>query len=303
MKNSKFYFLLFRFCVIVLFSFFFFLFSKSIFAAQVYFEQKTIEIGINSIFEVKLMLDTENQEVNAIEGKIKFSDNLLELVKINDSNSIINFWVERPQAITNGEISFAGITPGGFSGEKNFILGITFKAKQEGYSKIESSALKILLNDGQGTEVNTSSLPLVISVSAIAPLVTEEIIKDIKPPELFQPQISQNSTLFDGQWFLVFSTQDKESGIDHYEVQETRYDKINEQAWQRASSPYQLLDQTGRSYIFVKAIDRVGNVRVVKLEPFRPILWYEKYLIWFIIIALLISYGGVKLWRKNRQIV
>jgi len=86
----------------------------------------------------------------------------------------------------------------------------------------------------------------------------------------------------------VFVAQDKGSGIHHYELQENRKQKIENRKWEEAESPYVLKDQKLRSFIYVKAIDRVGNERIAMLPPRYPMRWYERPLVWGIIILLLV---------------
>jgi len=67
----------------------------------------------------------------------------------------------------------------------------------------------------------------------------------------------------DGKYFLVFSTQDKGSGVDHYEVREGRFGGFSE-----VSSPYILKYQSLDKKIFVKAIDKFGN-EIKKLKSIK----------------------------------
>jgi len=83
-----------------------------------------------------------------------------------------------------------------------------------------------LLNDGSGTEAKLSPSILNFQVVGInspnqPPPISE--IKDTEPPELFTPEIGRQPDIFNNQWFLAFTTQDKNSGISHYEVREIRY--------------------------------------------------------------------------------
>jgi len=101
--------------------------------------------------------------------------------------------------------------------------------------------------------------------------------------------------MFEGKYFLVFATQDKKSGIAHYEVQENRRQKIESRKWIETESPYILKDQELRSYIFVKAVDKAGNERIAVVEPRYPIKWYEMYEIWGIIIVMI--FIGYIFWK------
>ena len=278
------------FTAILLFS------ASSAFAAEALLEVKSSEIQIGSKFEAEFFLNTENENINAVEGKIVFPENLLELKEIRDGNSIINFWIERPKA-KDGEIPFSGIIPGGYLGEKGLIFSVVFQPIQEGQGLIEIRDMKTLLNDGTGTETNTtiSNLQLVISGQAPAsqPAVVET--KDIDIPESFKPMVASDSAIFDGKYFLVFVTQDKGSGIDHYEVREGR------EPFVVAESPYLLQDQNLHKKIAVKAVDRSGNERLVTLPPQKPLLWYENYIILAILIIMVFIAGVILrkgLWKK-----
>ena len=187
------------FAAILLFS------ASSAFAAEALLEVKNSEIQAGNEFVAEFFLNTENENINAIEGKIVFPEKLLELKEIRDGNSIINFWIERPKA-KNGEIPFSGIIPGGYLGGKGLIFSAVFQSIQEGQGSIEIRDMKTLLNDGTGTETNTtvSNLQFVISGQGPAsqPAVVET--KDIDIPESFEPMVASDPAIFDGKYFLVF---------------------------------------------------------------------------------------------------
>ena len=269
-------------------------------AAETFFETKSSQIRIADTFEVGFFLNTENQDINAVEGRITFPESLLKLKEIRDGNSIINFWIERPKAV-NGEISFSGIIPGGYFDKRGLIFSLVFQSAQEGHSLIEIRHIKALLNDGQGTETKTAASNLQFVISKEAPSLLPEAIekKDTVMPEEFEPVLVSDPAVFDGKYFLVFSAQDKGSGIDHYEIQETRYAEMKNKKWVIGESPYLLKDQGLKSYIYVKAIDKSGNVRTAFLTPTNLRFRLEKYAIYtiMIIVALFL----VVLWRKNRK--
>ena len=121
-------------------------------------------------------------------------------------------------------------------------------------------------------------------------------------PEEFAPQIAADPAIFEGKWFLVFSTQDKGSGVDHYEIQETRQAEMKNKKWVIGESPYLLKDQGLKSYIYVKAIDKSGNERIVMLPPQKPLSWYENYKNWLIIIlGFVIVYVVIKIILKIKN--
>ncbi len=270
-------------------------------AAGLFFDAEIKELGVNQQFKVDLILDTENEEINAVEGKVIFPEELLELKEIRDGNSIISFWIERPTLNSKSSILYSGIIPGGYQETKGFVFSVVFQAKTNGSGAIEIHGAKVLLNDGKGTSANLSVSNFQFSISeetSAAPLIVETI-EDTDLPEEFKPEIAQNSDMFDGKYFLVFATQDKGSGIDYYKIQETRNKRQGEN-WVGAESPYVLKDQKLKSYIYVKAIDRAGNERIATLSPQNPLEWYENYYIWVkIIIGIILIYAIWRILKKR----
>ena len=95
-KYATFCFLLSNFCFVILLSIFYFLFSGSIFAAEIFYDADTRKIKENTEFEVGVFLNAESENINAFEGKIIFPHDLLDLKEIRDGNTIVNFWIEKP---------------------------------------------------------------------------------------------------------------------------------------------------------------------------------------------------------------
>jgi hypothetical protein len=315
------------------FVFFFVLFSVLFFqfveAAELNLYSKRQEIGLDQQFKVDLFLNTEGENINALEGKILFSADQLELKEINDGGSIVSFWLEKPKALNNTntlnnanenitrnnaniditrnsaniqEVVFSGIVPGGFSGEKGLILSLVFKTKKEGQAFIEISDSKVLLNDGLGTETKLKTENLSININPNISVPEYIAPSDKEPPEDFKPEIVSDPNIFDGKYSLIFETKDKGSGVDKYFVYENmrKRTRIDTNEWVVAESPYLLKDQKLRSYIYVKAVDKAGNERIVYLNPKYPLKWYEKWEIWSIIILILIFiYAIFKLIKRK----
>lgn len=303
--------------LIIITACFLFLISFSVSAATLYFSPAKGDFSQDQNLVVDLKINTENQSINTVEGYVKFSPEIFDLEKLSDGSSIISFWIKKPESGA-GSIAFAGVIPGGYQGQDGLLLRIFLKPNKEGRGVLDlEPTSKVLLNDGLGTEaelkfistyfniVKSGTVPIKIK-NQILPVVT----RDIEPPEAFTPQITRDSNIFDGKWFLVFATQDKNSGIDHYEVLETsnsfdklRADKKQEVSrWVVTESPYLLKDQKLYSYIYVRAIDKAGNEKLAFLTPtFVP--WYKKPLvdiiIGLIILAMLLLIRW--LWRKLKH--
>lgn len=259
------------------------------FAATLFTEPRQIEMKPHQDVEVALFLDTQDEDLNALEGTIVFPTDLLELKEVRDGNSIINFWVERPKLV-QGPVTFSGIIPGGYRFPKGLIVTLIFEAKQEGQGMMRLENARVLRNDGQGTQA-----PLTLSFSSFIvsegatrqpPPVTGIVDTDL--PEPFVPLLSHDPASFDGKWFLSFATQDKGSGLDHFEIRESY--AWGQGSWVRGESPYVLRGQDPSRAIQVKAVDRAGHERIaVTLPPriLRPT--YEIYAaLGILLIAILL---------------
>jgi hypothetical protein len=104
--------------------------------------------------------------------------------------------------------------------------------------------------------------------------------------------------LFGGKYVLIFNTIDRESGISHFEVAEQKLKfcfPSEKEKWERAESPYLIKDQSLKSIIKVKAVDKVGNERIVTLNP------CAKYYPFFGIFAVVIVGTGIIFWWVFRM--
>ena len=94
----------------------------------------------------------------------------------------------------------------------------------------------------------------------------QAIQNDIISPEPFRVGVYKDPSLFEGKLFAVFSTVDKQTGVDHYEVAEVPTSDLgldrNQWKWVRAVSPYLIKNQTLDGALKVRAIDKAGNERI-----------------------------------------
>jgi len=254
-------------------------------AAKLEFSSPVSEVGVWQEFKIDLTLDAQGEDINAVEARIFFPETLLRLKEIQDGSSIINFWIKRPKIEQAGTIDFSGIIPGGYKETKGFLLSIILEAKKSGNGVVEISSAKILRNDGKGTiaPITISNFQFLISEQVPIYQIPTIETKDIEPPEEFKPEIAQNPGIFEGKWFIVFTTQDKGSGIDHYKVCE----KIKTTCV-IAESPYVLQNQNLDRKIFVKAIDKNGNERIAILSP-KSAPRYQKWLVYIIFGIVIFS--------------
>ena len=269
-------------------------------AAEIRLETKIKEITVGETIEVKVFLNTKKENINAVEGEIIFAPPFF-LKEIRDGNSLISFWIKRPQLEADSKITFAGIIPGGYSGTWQ-LFSFVGKLQTVGTADFFINQGKAFLNDGLGTAASLSVTNLTLAVVQSEEKTTTPEQKiflpaapDSVPPESFLPLLGNEPGLFNGQWFLVFATQDRGLGIDHYEVRE------GDDSFMAAESPYLLKDQKLRSQIWVKAVDRAGNERVEKMTAKNGAVWYENLRIWGIILVLITLMLVKKLCLKRKR--
>ncbi|MBX4215998.1 hypothetical protein KW797_03540 [Candidatus Parcubacteria bacterium] len=237
-----------------------------------------------SELELEVFLDTEGDDLNAVEGEITVGS-ALSLTAVNDAGSPISLWVERPR-IEREKVRFSGIVPGGLTGAFK-LFTIAARAEGDGTADIAFANAAAYQNDGKGSAAAVRKIPLRVAVRASGAVTELPTILDLEAPESFVPAIARDPSLFEGRYFAAFATQDKRSGLDHFEVAEERwfprfsYGKL---PFVRAESPYVLADQTLESNVYVKAVDRKGNIQVVMLSPVNPPLLYNESLLFAILL-------------------
>jgi hypothetical protein len=258
------------------------------------------EVKKNEFILVPIYLDTQFEEINAVEVYINFSDNLVFRDYL-DGKSIITHWIEKPHIVVPlahymaSQITFSGIIAGGVSGRNLNLVDLVFEAKESGMAKIEiDKNSKVLLNDGLGTKTKLIALSKSFNILKIKSF-PEIKIKDNFPPEPFKIYLAKNKEIFNGKYYITFEAKDKQSGIAYYEISEkpvyfiflTKPD-IKNLSFKKAESPYVLEDQSLRSYVVVKAVDKAGNERVEILYPQR-VLVFDDILIFGVCLMILIG--------------
>jgi len=279
----------------------FVLFPVAVQGAVLYLEPASGEYYWDDVFVAEIKIDTEGEEINAVKIDLTFFQELLEAKDFSQGNSILAFWPEGPSfSNQEGTISFVGGVPGGFQGDG--LLGkLVFQTKKSGEQfSAQSAAVRfldssqVLLNDGLGTPAELITKEAIFTIFPEKREVSEdqwrkELEKDDIPPEPFEIIISQDPFLFEGKYFIVFQTQDKQTGIDYYEVKEGKRD------WQRAESPYLLEDQSLKSIIKVKAVDKAGNERMAEITPPYKVTWKDM-IPWIILVIIF----GLVIWWLSK---
>jgi hypothetical protein len=244
-------------------------------------------------FVAKIRIDNEDECINAVQVELAYSPSYLRAVDTSVGRSILTHWIERPTIDKEaGRISFVGGVPGGYCGRipgdpglTNILAEVVFQPRDLSSGEMGATTSlwfteesRVLLADGMGTEAPLTTLGAEYTKGEVATMVVntyfDELRADTTPPEPFTIELVRESSVFGGRYFIVFSTTDKQSGIDHYQVRESDIDRegfvrgSRQQAvFTIAESPYPLRDQTLNSVITVRAVDKAGNIRTAVFVP------------------------------------
>lgn len=245
------------------------------FAALIYTEASGPAYGPGDTLIVTVRLDNEGECINAGRVVLSYPQSILKPVDFSRGSSLFSLWVAEPVFdTTGGSVIFEGGTPGGYCGRiqgdpalSNVLGRVVFTVIGAGAS---SASVKptldsaLYLSDGLGTRavVRTEGVSLTVlpeSVGAENPWLTI-VGDDDLPPESFTVVVESTDNVLRGNYYAVFSTVDKQSGMSHYEI-------FERDAWRKVESPYELKDQSLAGGIQIKAIDKAGNERVGTFYP------------------------------------
>lgn len=283
----------FAFILVVLFGV-----GHSALAASLYMDPNTATLFRGDAVTIAVRLDTDEVSgecINAVDGVITY-DETITPIDISIGKSIFPIWVETP--IINKEartITFAGGIPNGYCGRvqgdpnlTNTIVELVFRAPglQVGGGEARNSArigfgpeTTAYLNDGIGSKATLTTYGTELALndgigSEIKDPWRGAVEDDVVVPEPFSISLERGETSFNGDYYIVFNTTDKQTGLSHYEViEESSADSklfsfgAATSPWIETRSPYVLQDQSLQSVIRVKAIDKAGNEYVATLIP------------------------------------
>ncbi len=259
--------------------------------AVLYIDPDAGVVSPDQMFSVDIRVDEQGECLNVFDVKLHYPADMVEATSVSRGRSILSLWTVEPFIDNNkGEIKFTGGVPGGYCGRipgdpelTNVLATIVFQPLgHQGFSGnveiVFDERSSVLLSDGLGTFAETQFINASYETGEEATVNADEwlevIREDGRPPVSFDVILMQDESVFEGKYYIVFSTTDKGSGLSHYEVKEEDIDREGfirgsreEALFERAQSPYLLKDQTLNSRITVRAVDNVGNHRVAFLTP------------------------------------
>jgi len=270
-------------------------------AASIYFDSDQNEFFVGDTIILNVRLDTQDKNINVIEGDININclDKQISLSDISISDSVFSLWPRKPSISLDSKIiSFTGGVPDGVNSKNATIFKIILNLKETGKIVFKPNNISVYLNDGNGSKDNISLQDFEINV---LPKPTdyksydvwqETLNNDHTSPEGFKIYFGQDDSVYDGKKFLYFNAVDKTSDIKYYEVQEGDLDSV------RSGSTYVIQEQEKQNKIKVTAYDLSGNAKTETYDPNKKssIFWYVT-----IVLIAIISFSVFILKKKNRN--
>lgn len=278
-------------------------FSTPAYAAQIQIDG-TATHGTFDTFYVPVRIDTQDDCINAVSVALAYDPDALSVKDVATGDSIIPLWtvppsIARTDGKETGRVTFEGGIPGGYCGRVSGDPGLTnilaklvvrasprtADAAHDVTTQINVEPATVLYrNDGLGSPVPLTVLGATLTFTASTGTPSDvwsaDIANDTSMPEDFDIQLVHGPSEGNQYSYIVFSTTDKQSGIDHFEVLETDPVRFGFLTWAErpaywtpATSPYVLRDQALHSKLLVRAVDKRGNTRVVEYTPPMPLLY------------------------------
>lgn len=233
---------------------------------------KTIES--NQQFSVTITLNTGGVVVNSFDISLTYPSDIISFKGYKEEGSIKKTWFVSPRD-ESGTIHFIGVIPNGVNGlydpdKKGLqpipIVKLLFSPIAEGQGLLNITHSDVLQNDGLGTPLSheQDSALIVVLHTALSlqdgTLTPDTTNKDQEPPEPFVIQYVPASFFSRTPPMIIFSTTDKDSGVDKYQIY------ISASNWKDVTSPLIVSAGLVRRSVLIRALDFQGNIQQSEVE-------------------------------------
>jgi len=301
-------------------------------AATLSLDPSTGKYGPGDTFVVTVRINLDTDEcINASTIELLYPKDLVKVSAVSKGESVLTLWPSEPEVNhESGFVTLSGGTPAGYCGriegdpgETNILAKIIFNTNTSATVSgpvtmpvMFGPRTLVLLNDGFGTPASLTLKSGEYTHTSVSSGIKNEwldiVHSDTIKPDIFSPILHQDSKMFQGKHFIIFSAIDKQSGIHHYEVSEDdpfRFGMQREKngkvaIFENAVSPYVLLDQELKSRIIVRAIDHAGNIQETILPPINGsdgTIAVDDTRIWWIVLIVGVSVILIGLYFANRN--
>jgi len=272
-------------------------------AASIYYQTSSQNIGVGDTFVVDVLLDTEDQKINAIDGKISIKSES-EKFAIKDfslAGSEFKYWPQQPSlSLKDGIISFVGGIPGGINGDNIHLFKIIVLGKSSGNVSLSLNSATAYINDEKTSLISLKGDSLSIKIneqdkSNIQNEWDSIISQDKTKPYNLSVELTQDQSVFDGKKFLIMSALDDESGVDYFEVKEGDLPSVI------SGSTYILQNQEDDQKITVTVYDKAKNFQTTTIGSKKSFDLFLLFIVLIIIcLIILLTIIVLRKRRKNR---
>lgn len=221
-------------------------------------------VSVGERIAVDIILDPERVSINSVASQLEFSSEYLAFNGFSVTQSSIPVWVEEPKKVDD-TIVFSGVIPGGLDrlydplNTNNTgipVVRLFFISKKGGQTTLSFKDSSVLRNDGKGTPTIVGTTPRSITIKQEGgKAVSATLAQDTTPPQPFIISIINQSLFGRTPRLAVFSTEDADGGIDHYEI------GVGSAPFVEATSPYPLPYRLFPYILTVRAFDYSGNMQ------------------------------------------
>jgi hypothetical protein len=162
---------------------------KALAAARLYVSPASGSYKVGDKVTASVMVDTGGDPINAGEGTVTYSTDILEYQSVSTSGSIFTFWTNGPSA-GSGNVAFGGgLSHPGYTGSGGKLLTVTFKAKAAGAGLVSINDGRVLADDGSGTNIYGGSHGATFAIGGAAvkatpaPTVATVTVKSTTHPD------------------------------------------------------------------------------------------------------------------------
>ncbi|RJQ14834.1 hypothetical protein C4553_00030 [Candidatus Parcubacteria bacterium] len=153
--------------------------------ASLYAQPASGSITLGSTFRVSIFVNTGGRDINAVDVKVNFPPDKLQVVSPTAGQSIVSVWISQPYfSNTDGVLRFQGGIPNpGINTSSGLIASIVFRARQFGGAQITiDDDSKVLLNDGLGTNILSKTAGAQFSI-VLPPPAGPEVVSPTHPDQ------------------------------------------------------------------------------------------------------------------------
>lgn len=221
-------------------------------------EKPTGVVQVGDTVLVKVLLDTDETEINVLEGSIGVVGDV-GVDFIQTGGSIFTLWPVAP-VYKNNTISFTGGTPSSVFGKTLQVFTLAVTPRKAGIVTFNTSKVVGYVADGNGTAIQapgraSMSFSVAEKLKDTRNDLETLLSEDTTSPEPFSIEYARDFSVHDGKVFLSFYTTDGQSGVHTYEViEEGQHTTVTD-------GTYVVKNQNLTGKITVIASDAAGNKR------------------------------------------